>query len=110
MTILDYKASRIATFERETGENFFNILDDLKEPSFAKIQFLWQAGGGSDENFDDIVEKEGLEGVFTKIFEALDASGFLGKKKLTPDFRKGVQAQGAPATKPSLKSGAVTKK
>ena len=77
---LNYKASNIAKAERASGKNFFEAISSLsKQPSMDNLLFLISAGGGTEEDFDELF-KEGVEKVMMTIFEGINEAGFLGEK------------------------------
>lgn len=80
MVQLNYKASNIAKAEKEQGKNFFNELAESQTstPSVSALMFLFTAGGGTVEEFDELFKKGVDELMLTIIPEIADA-GFLGK-------------------------------
>lgn len=117
--ILTYKASAIARTEREHGKNFFKTIENLGgETSMDDLLFLCQAGGATEEEFDEAVSN-GAEGLLLAVMEGVNEAGFLGKKvpkaQLKKAFEEGLtqataQAQEALQTKASQPSGATAKK
>ena len=54
MVQLNYKASNIAKAEKEMGESFFDALSKLNStPSVSALLFLFIAGGGTKDEFDE---------------------------------------------------------
>lgn len=81
-TTLKFTASKIAAAEKANNENFFNVLSNLStSPSMQALLFLWHAGGGTDESFDEVFENDGgLVGIMGAIVEGLGNGGFLPKE------------------------------
>ena len=79
---LDYKASNIAKAEKEDGEKFFDVFNNMGTGSIgvSDLLFLYHAGGASDNDFNEDF-KDGLEKVMNKVLEAINEAGFLGKIK-----------------------------
>lgn len=76
---LDYRASNIAEAERKYNRSFFDALAELgNKPSVNGMAFLFEAGKGSLEEFDELF-KSGVDKVMTVIMEGLAESGFLTK-------------------------------
>lgn len=107
MTELNYKASNIARAERELNANFFSTLDDLESgtPSISALVMMLRSGGMAEDEADELLDNDGIEGSLAKIVEALGRAGFLVKL--------GEKAQALKATqrpaKPSQSTGESTK-
>ena len=92
---LNYKASSIARAEQEYGLKLFSVMESLsdKQGSVRNVGvidmlFLWVAGGGTPEEFDEIAETD-VEKLMLIIMDGLNQSGFLGMKgKLDLDKAK----------------------
>jgi len=105
---LNYTASKIALAERRHGENFFSALETLaKKPSMSGLLFLFNAGGGTDEDFDKLF-KEGADKVMVAIMEGLSAGGFLGEEIV--EEAKGLLEKASKSPVASQTSGETTKK
>lgn len=105
--ILNFTASKIALAERSNNANFFDALSSLAEkPSMQGLLFLFNAGGGTNEQFDQLFADGGLQAVMTAILDGLGAGGFLPKDAVE-------QAKAALAdasTAPSPNTGSKDKK
>lgn len=93
MVQLDYKASNIAKAEKEQGENFLEKISTLNGiPPVSDLMFLFIAGGGTIEEFDKFIKKEGVGAATVEIVACIAESGFLGKnidaKKLRADMEE----------------------
>lgn len=91
--VLNFTASKIALAERKNNDNFFDALGKLAEkPSMSALLFLFNAGGGTDEQFD-VLFKQGVDIIMMAIIEGLSEGGFLGKeavkeaKKMIDDLK-----------------------
>lgn len=81
--ILNYKASQIAKTEREYGMNFLSTIQELgSAPSFNALSFLVKAGGGTDDQMDELMAEKGIAEVSIAIVEGLSKSGFLGNQSI----------------------------
>lgn len=105
---LNYTASKIAFAERELKMNFFDELPKLAvKPSMSGLLFLFRAGGGTNEQFDELF-KQGADALMVIIMDGLENGGFLPKeaveevKKAMEDIRT--------TQKTSQSSGEATKK
>lgn len=106
--ILVYKASNIAKAERQTGDNFFEVISQLaKTPSMASLIFLYQAGGATEEDFDEAI-KNGFEAVLLDIMEGLNDAGFLGTK-IDTEAMKAEMEKTKNSQKASVNSGKIKK-
>lgn len=78
---LNYKASNIARAERAEGKKFFAIFENIgnDDVSVDDLLFIWKAGGGTEEAFDELFAK-GIPEVFTAIFDGVNRAGFLPNK------------------------------
>ncbi|MDO4979150.1 MAG: hypothetical protein Q4E47_03300 [Candidatus Saccharibacteria bacterium] len=103
--ILDYKASNIANAERESGQNFFEIISHLGDgnTSISDLLFIWHCGGGDNATFDETFKK-GLAEVLATIMEAINEAGFLGQKIDVAKLRQEME-QPVEISRPSQKSG-----
>lgn len=96
--VLNFTASKIALAERKHNDNFFGALGQLaKSPSMSALLFLFNAGGGTDAQFDELF-KEGVDVIMVAIVEGLSNGGFLEKeaveevKKVMADIKKSQKA------------------
>ena len=80
MVELNYKASNIAKAEKEDYKKFFDVFNNMGNNSIgvSDLQFLFHAGGASDDDFDEIFSK-GMETVMETILDGINRAGFLGK-------------------------------
>lgn len=79
MVQLNYKASNIAKAEKEQGVSFFNELAEAQAtPSVSALMFLFTAGGGTVEEFDELFKK-GVDELMLIIMPEIADAGFLGK-------------------------------
>ena len=77
---LNYSASKIALAERDNNANFFDALASLGDkPSISALLFLFNAGGGTNEQFDELF-KQGIEKIMSVIIDGLGNGGFLPKE------------------------------
>ena len=93
MVQLNYKASNIAKAEKEHSENFLEKISTLNGiPPVSDLMFLFIAGGGTIEEFDKFIKKEGVGAATVEIVACIAESGFLGKnidaKKLRADMEE----------------------
>ncbi len=96
MVQLNYKASNIAKAEKEQGENFLEKISTLNGiPQVSDLMFLFIAGGGTIEEFDDFIEEEGVGAVTVEVVASIAESGFLGKsidaKQLRADMTEDLE-------------------
>ena len=85
---LNYKASNIAKAEEATGKSFIECFSNLsKRVSFADMRFLVLAGGGSDEDFDNLFAS-GVDNMMITIMEGINNAGFLGSEKVDMEALK----------------------
>ncbi len=106
---LNYKASNIAKAERASGKNFFSAIQSLsKSPSMDELLFLVNAGGGAENDFDELF-KEGIENVLITIFEGINDAGFLGQKIDLEEVRAAMKAEVAKAQEVSQNTGETAK-
>jgi hypothetical protein len=78
MVQLNYKASNIAKAEKEQGMSFFDAFSSLQDkPSISSLLFLFIAGGGTTEEFDEVA-KTGIPEIMMAIMEGVSDAGFLG--------------------------------
>lgn len=106
---LNYKASNIAKAERASGKNFFSAIQSLsKSPSMDELLFLVNAGGGTENDFDELF-KEGIEKVLMTIFEGINEAGFLGQKIDLEEMRKVMEAEMNKAKGVSQNTGEAAK-
>lgn len=90
---LNYKASNIAKAERASGKNFFAAIQSLsKAPSMDDLLFLVNAGGGTEDDFDELF-KAGIENVMMAIFAGINEAGFLGQKIDLEEMRSAMKAE-----------------
>lgn len=79
MVQLNYKASNIAKAEKEMGESFFGALSTLNStPSVSVLLFLFIAGGGTQDEFDELF-KQGVDKAMVEVMSGIADAGFLGK-------------------------------
>lgn len=79
MVQLNYKASNIAKAEKEQGMSFFDAFSSLQDkPSISSLLFLFVAGGGTTEEFDELF-KSGIDKVMLEVMSGIADAGFLGK-------------------------------
>lgn len=105
---LTYTASRIALVERELKMNFFDELPLLaKKPSMSGLLFLFKAGGGTNEQFDELF-KQGADALMVIIMDGLENGGFLPKEAV--DEVKKAMAEIKESQETSQTSGEVIKK
>lgn len=88
---LNYKASNIAKAEREYGMKFFKAFNSMNEMGVAELQFLYRAGGASDEEFDEMFAK-GIEEAFVPILEGINDAGFLAEKIDIQNFKEALKS------------------
>ncbi|MBI1146950.1 hypothetical protein JEO88_03065 [Candidatus Saccharibacteria bacterium] len=96
MVQLNYKASNIAKAEKEQGENFLEKISTLNGiPPVSDLMFLFTAGGGTIEEFDEFMKEEGVGAVTVEVVASIAESGFLGKsidaKQLRRDMEEELQ-------------------
>lgn len=84
MIELIYKASNIAKAEKEDNRKFFDVFNTMGNNSIgvSDLQFLFHAGGASDEDFDRAFEM-GISEVMSIILKGINDAGFLGKLDTT---------------------------
>lgn len=93
MVQLNYKASNIAKAEKEMGESFFDALSKLSStPSVSALLFLFIAGGGTQDEFDELA-KTGIPEVMMEIMEGISDAGFLGTKIDTKKMRADMEEE-----------------
>ena len=93
MSHLNYKASNIAKTEKENKLNFLTVLSELQaNPSFSNLLFLFKAGGGTEEEFDELA-KTGIPEVTMEIMEGISDAGFLGTKIDTKKMRADMEEE-----------------
>jgi hypothetical protein len=98
---LNYKASNIARAERETGKKFFAVMSSLGDDmSIDDLLFLFTAGGGNEDDFDEVFAK-GIQEVMVTIMDGINDAGFLGEKIDTAEIRKAMNAATKAASKPT---------
>lgn len=95
MVQLNYKASNIAKAEKEQGMSFFDAFSSLQDkPSISSLLFLFIAGGGTTEEFDEIA-KTGIPEIMMAIMEGISDAGFLGTKidtkKMKAEMKKAME-------------------
>ena len=95
MVQLSYKASNIARAEKENKLNFFSGVSELQtNPSFSNLLFLFKAGGGTEEEFDEVA-KTGIPEIMMAIMEGISDAGFLGTridaKKMKAEMKKAME-------------------
>lgn len=79
MVQLIYKASNIAKAEKCMGESFFDALSKLNStPSVSALLFLFIAGGGTQDEFDELF-KQGVDKAMVEVMSGIADAGFLGK-------------------------------
>lgn len=83
MSELNYKASNIARAERELNANFFSTLEGLGQgtPSINALLMILRAGGLTEAEADELLDKEGISDAMQKAITALGNAGFLAKLK-----------------------------
>ena len=89
---LNYKASNIRKAERESKKNFFAVISSLGETSSVDdLMFVWEAGGGSDDEFD-VEFGNGIQNILLIIMEGINEAGFLGHKIDMTEIKKAMEA------------------
>ena len=80
MVELNYKASNIAKAEKADYRKFFDVFNSMGSNSIgvSDLQFLFHAGGASDDDFDEVFAK-GIDEVMSVILKGINDAGFLGK-------------------------------
>lgn len=92
---LNYKASNIAKAERKHGVNFFNLMGNIgNNLSMSSLQFLYDAGGATEEEFDAAFSK-GVDSMLKDILEGLKNAGFLKQEDLDKVLSEMEKAQKA---------------
>jgi len=78
---LNFKASNIRKAEKELNQKFFTSFDGLTGGNIGMedLWFLFYAGGGTEEQFDEEMRK-GIKNVLLTIFEGINDAGFLSQK------------------------------
>lgn len=105
---LNYKASNIAKAERKAGKKFFGALTEMGEtPSFDDLLFMFEAGGGTEAEFDELFSK-GMPEVMVVIMEGITEAGFFGESVEMENIRKTMRESLSTQTKASPKSGEKT--
>lgn len=106
--VLNFTASKIALAERKHNDNFFDALGQLaQKPSISALLFLFNAGGGTDAQFDTMF-KEGVDTVMVAIIDGLSEGGFLEKEAV--EQVKEMMSNIKNDQKASPSSGETTKK
>lgn len=106
---LNYKASNIAKAERASGKNFFAAIQALsKAPSMDDLLFLVNAGGGTEDDFDELF-KDGIENVLMAVFAGINEAGFLGQKIDLEELRSTMKAEIDKAAAASQNTGEAAK-
>ncbi|MBR3169198.1 hypothetical protein IKF23_02040 [Candidatus Saccharibacteria bacterium] len=107
---LNYKASNIAKAERAEGKKFFAIFGNIgnDDVSVDDLLFIWKAGGGTEETFDELFAK-GIPEVFAAIFDGVNRAGFLPNKIDTKAVKQDMMEAMTGNTKVSQNSGKTTK-
>lgn len=107
---LNYKASNIAKAERAEGKKFFKVFASIgsDDISIDDLMFVFKAGGGTEEAFDELFAK-GIPEVFTAIFEGVNRAGFLPNKIDTKAVKQDMVEAMSGDTKVSQNSGKTTK-
>lgn len=110
---LNYKAINVAKAEKAAGCSFFNAMAELQDtPSVLTLLFLLQAGGLTEEEAGDYLDKYGVDEAAPKILDAMSESGFLKKvlqnrkaslKKLDEAVHTKKKSETSPATGESKK-------
>lgn len=94
MVQLNYKASNIAKAEKEQGENFLEKISTLNGiPPVSDLMFLFIAGGGTIEEFDKFMKKEGVGAVTVEVVASIAESGFLGKSIDAKQLRRDMEEE-----------------
>lgn len=87
MVQLNYKASNIAKAEKEMGESFFDAISTLNStPSVSALLFLFTAGGGTQDEFDELF-KQGVDKAMVEVMSGIADAGFLGKAVTSKTIR-----------------------
>lgn len=77
---LKYTGSSVAKAEIESGKNFMNVVAAIgAAPSISDLKFLFDAGGASENDFDQAMA-QGIDNAVLIVMRGLDESGFLGTK------------------------------
>ena len=107
---LNYKASNIAKAERAEGKKFFTVFSNIgnEDVSVDDLMFIFKAGGGTEEAFDELFSK-GIPEVFAAIFEGVNRAGFLPNKIDTEVVKKDMKEAMSRDAKVSQNSGKTTK-
>ena len=107
---LNYKASNIAKAERAEGKKFFTVFSSIgnEDISVDDLLFIFKAGGGTEEAFDELFAK-GVPEVFTAIFDGVNRAGVLPNKIDTKAVKQDMVEAMSGDTKVSQNSGKTTK-
>ena len=107
---LIYKASNIAKAERAEGKKFFKVFANIgnEDVSVDDLLFVFKAGGGTEEEFDELFAK-GIPEVFSAIFDGVNRAGFLPNKIDTKAVKKEMEEAMTENAKVSQNSGKTTK-
>ena len=107
---LNFKASNIAKAERAEGKKFFTVFTNLgnEDVSVDDLLFIFKAGGGTEEAFDELFAK-GIPEVFTVIFDGVNRAGFLPNKIDTKTVKEDMEKAMSNDMKASQNSGKTTK-
>lgn len=79
ITSLKFKASNIAMAEDRYKMDFFSALDKVGT-SMKAMLFLFCAGGGDEELFDQFMAEKGIKELVLLILDGVNEAGFLGEK------------------------------
>lgn len=101
---LKYTATRIARAEEKYHKNFFGSLGEI---SMSNLLFLFCAGGGTEDEFDELF-KDGADVLMELIMDGLEAGGFLDSGAVAE--AKDAIKQLTASKETSRSSGAATKK
>ena len=106
---LNYKASNIAKAERAEGKKFFAVFSSIgnEDISVDDLLFIFKAGGGTEEAFDELFAK-GIPEVFAVIFDGVNHAGFLPNKIDTKAVKQDMVEAMSGDTKVSQNSGKTT--
>lgn len=107
---LHYKASAIAKAEDVYGKKLFEVLSLMgsSAPGVSDLLFLFAAGGGTEDEFDELFEK-GIDEVMLVVMKGITDAGFLGNIELDLDDLREKMAAAKKKAEASLPTGKPTK-
>ena len=90
---LKYTGSSVAKAESETGKDFMSVVAAIgATPSISDLKFLFDAGGASENDFDEAMA-QGIDSAVLTIMRGLNESGFLGTKLDLQAMEKEMEAR-----------------